>query len=210
MIDSKNIDNLVEKIVEAISNLGCEYRQNQGLILSESDLKCLIYKNIFDLLPQKLPTTDNNITGSPLHTEIPFYDEDDKLRLRPDITILDPRLLSIKHGIGVRIKNGKLTYDKLPSKGFQFGGNAIVIEIKFYKSKSGIQHRNLKTIKKDVKKIFRLRRRCNRHSVGNKIVGIIVIFNKGNKSHKSFHRFLRQYSRKVGLRVIYCKGNFAF
>lgn len=209
-MDSTINDTLIEQIVEAIRSLECEYRQNQGLILSESDLKCLIYKKVSDLLPQKLPTTDDNITCSPLHSEIPFYDESDKLRLRPDITILDPRLLSIKHGISVRIKNGKLTYDKLPSKGFEFGGNAIVIEIKFYKSKSGIQHRNLKTIKKDVEKIFRLRRRSNRHSGDNKIFGIIVIFNKGNKCHKSFRRFLREYSRKVGLRVIYCEGNLVF
>lgn len=209
-MDSTINDTLIEKIVEAIRSLEREYRQNQGLILSESDLKCLIYKKISDLLPQKLPTADDNITGSPLHSEIPFYDENDKLRLRPDITILDPRLMSIKHGISVCFKNGELTYGQLPSKGFEFGGRAIVIEIKFYKSKSGIQYRNMETIKKDVEKISRLRRRDNHHNEDNKIFGMIVIFNKGNKCHKSFHRFLGQYSRKVGLRVIYCEGNVVF
>lgn len=202
-------EDLIRRIVRAISDLEYEYRRNQGLILSEADLECLIFQRLSRLLPNKLPTADDGITGSPLHAEINFFDENGNLRLRPDITILEPKQMSIKRATAFRIKDGRLAYGRLPSKGFEFHGRVIVIEIKFYKSKAGIQPKNIKKIKADIDKILRLRR-LNRPYGDDNIFGIMVVFNKTNRVHSSFHTFLNNYSCMEGLRVVYGTGKVVF
>jgi hypothetical protein len=199
-------EDLIERIVRAISDLEYEYQRNQGLILSEADLECLIFQRLSHLLPNELPTADHGITGSPLHAEISFFDENGSLRLRPDITILEPRQMSIKRVAAFRIKGSRLAYGRLPSKGFEFHGRVIVIEIKFYKSKAGIQPKSIEKIKADIDKFLRLRRR-NRPYGSDNAFGIMVVFNKTNRVHSSFHTFLKDYSRVEGLRVVYGTGN---
>ena len=78
------------------------------------------------------------------------YDEEGKLTLVPDITILDPSGMSVKHGVSIRIKDNRLAYGRLPSKGFEFGGKAIIIEIKFEKSKKGISEYTVQKIREDL------------------------------------------------------------
>ena len=106
-----NGQTLEEKIITEIKNISEEYKSNQGLILSEDDLKCHIFRKLYDLFPNhSIATHDHEITASPLHTEIRFYDEGGKLSLIPDITILDPAGMSIKHGMSIRTKGNRLLW----------------------------------------------------------------------------------------------------
>lgn len=203
--------NLVNRIIAAIRHLENEYQSCQGLILSEDDLKCLIFKKICALIPtNNLPTADSDVTGSVLHTEIPFYDERGRLRLKPDITIFDPRGMSIKHGLSIRIGNNRLAYGKLPSKGFEFGGKAIVIEIKFCKRKQGITAEDTNKIKGDIDKITGLMQRHNRPQADNEILGIMVVFNKTNLVDRSFHLLQPHWVHIENPKFVYGTGNVTY
>jgi len=202
---------LEEKIITEIQNISEEYKSNQGLILSEDDLKCHIFRKIHDLIPNhSVVTHDQEITGSPLHTEIRFYDEDGKLSLIPDITILDPAGMSIKHGMSIRTKGNRLAYGKLPSKGFEFGGKAIVLEIKYEKSKKGISGATVQKIRNDLGKISRLMQRHNRPYGDNNIFGIMVVFNKTNIVDQSFDQLVQYYENSADIKIIYGTGNVIF
>jgi hypothetical protein len=201
---------LEEKIIREIQEIEQEYQNCQGLILSEDDLKCHLFRRIYDLIPShNIRTANREITGSPLHTEIRFYNEEGKLTLIPDITILDPAGMSIKHGMSIRIKDNRLAYGKLPSKGFEFGGKAIVIEIKFEKSKNGIPETTVQKIREDLEKITGLMERPNRPDEDNKIYGIMVVFNKTNSTPQSLHQLFEEY-RSENLAIVYGTGNVSF
>ena len=206
-----NIPTLKDSIISEILNISHEYQKNQGLILSEDDLKCHIFRKIYDLIPDHSMRTHNKgITGSPLHSEIRFYDENGKLSLAPDITIIDPENMSIMHGISVRIKDDRLAYGRLPRKGFEFGGRAIVIEIKFEKSKNGISETTVKKLRDDINKITRLMGRHNRPGEDNIILGIIVIFNKTDKYHQSFEQLVKDHETNDNIKIVYGTGKVNF
>ena len=206
-----NRQTLEEKIITEIESIAVEYKSNQGLILSEDDLKCHIFRKLYNLFPNhSVATHDYEITASPLHTEIRFYDENGKLSLIPDITILDPAGMSIKHGMSIRIKDNRLAYGKLPSKGFEFGGKAIVIEIKYEKTKNGISGATVQKIKNDLDKISRLMQRHNRPQEDNNIFGIMIVFNKTNKVDQSFWQLLQCYQNNADIKIIYGTGDVRF
>ena len=198
--------NLYNSIIQVIEGIETDYQDNQGLLLTEDDFKCQIYKRVSSLMSIREETMDNNIYGSPIHTELPFYDDNDKLTIRPDITIFDPKELSILHGVRIYIKNNKLAYGKLPSKSCEFGGKTIVIEIKFYRGKSGISKKNLLSIEKDIVKILNLLQRHNRPASHNDILGIMVVFNKTDKKNRVLNRLITKYASHSRLRVVYGTG----
>ena len=203
-------DMVKEVVSEKVTCLEEEYKNVQGLILSESDLKCLIYRKLYDCFYNPQSTIDRNIKSIPIHTEIPWYDEKEKLTIRPDITILNPKNISITRGVSIRLKQGKLIYGNLPSKGFEFSGPAVVLEIKFNKNKTGITKSNVKKFQDDVTKMLKLAKRRNRPREDKDVFGILIIFNKTNKYVEEFKRFRDQYSKNPCLHIIYCTGNVAF
>jgi len=205
-----SFDKIKDIVLEQVKDLEQEYQKVQGLILSESDLKCLIYRKIYDSLCTPESTFDKNIQSIPIHTEIPWYDERGKLSIRPDITILNPKNISILHGVSIRVQGGKLIYGKLPSKGFEFSGQAVVVEIKFNKNRAGITKANVEKFQYDVRKILQLAERRNRPREDNDVFGILIIFNKTNKYVEEFKRFLDQYFENQYLHIIYCTGNVEF
>jgi hypothetical protein len=208
----EQVPTLKENIIREIRNLSDEYQKNQGLILSEDDLKCHIFRKIYDLIRHyhRMKTHDSNITGSPLHSEIRFYDEEGKLSLVPDITILDPGGMSIKHGMSVRIMDKRLAYGKLPTKGFEFKGKAIIIEIKFEKSRKGISEATIQKIRIDLGKFDRLIERHNRPDEDNNIFGIMVVFNKTNKCNPLFNQLVQDYETNENVKIVYGTGNVIF
>ncbi len=127
--------------------------------------------------------------------------------MKPDITLFNPRGMSIKHGMSIREKDGKLAFGKLPSKGFEFGGKAIVIELKFIKANSGISAKDVKNIEDDIRKIQRLMVRHNRPEEDNNILGIVGVFNKTNRVIDSFASLLEEFHARRDLRIIYGTGN---
>lgn len=89
---------VIADLERIILRIGNEYRCNQGLILTEDDLGGLIYGRLrsFFLYPRTsnrsglrwyMHTQDRQIKASPVHLEVPWYDAEGKLRVRPDIRI---------------------------------------------------------------------------------------------------------------------------
>src|SRR5690349_10219561 len=127
------------EIISKIEDIERDFQANQGIILTEDDLKCLAFHKFYDLFQHNLPLFNHSIKGSPLHSEIKFFDNNGKLFFRPDITIIKPENYSILHSISdFVIKGDKIIYKATSSKEFEFGGDAIIIEFKFFRGNNGI------------------------------------------------------------------------
>lgn len=176
------------KILEKLTEIEILFQNNQGIILSEDDLKCLLFYKLYDLYDHCLPTFNNEIKGSPLHSELKFFDEQGKLFFRPDILILNPENYSIKHSISdFKISQNRIIYKSTSSKEFEFGGDVIIIELKFCKSKGGIK--TITSFAKDLDKIKKIKLLVEKNSQ-SKVLGLLAIFNKTDKTSNQFEQFI--------------------
>lgn len=192
-------------IEQKIREIGQNYQQAQGLILTEDDLKCLFYERLSQIqsLSNRARTQDRQITASYIHTEVSWYDDNDRLTIKPDITILDPEHLSILHRYGSDLR--------LPSKQFHFVGKAIIIELKFIRNKTGIRLSTVNgPIKKDYNKIQKLFAIFDSQDKPNDLFCYFVIFNKTNIRCKEFDRFIQQHGQSHRHKIIYATGNVVF
>lgn len=188
-------------IEEKIAEIEREYQQIQGLILTEGDLKCLLYGKLSQVrwLAQPTDTEDPGIRANCVHTEVSFYDERGHLAIKPDITILEPQHLSILHGRGYRVR--------LPSKQFQFGGRTIVFELKFIRNKNGINKTMFRKIREDYNKIQRLVATMDSQGMPNDVFCYLVIFNKTNRKCAQFTRLIKEENKESNRhKIIYATG----
>ena len=198
-------DNLLSAINAKIDDLGSEYRQTQGLILTEDDLKCNLYSKLIQIpyLAEPNTTVDNWIKASKVHTELSWFDSVGALSIKPDITILDPENLSLLHAVQSGFN--------LRSKGCHFVGDAIIFELKLSRGRKGFTEKALKSVKDDVAKIKRLYEKID--GDGNKfsLVCYIVFFAKvsveGNNMISDFQAEMAGDSR---FRVLYRSGGVSF
>lgn len=82
-LDNINTGSVFNVISGIISEIEAEYQENQGLILTEDDLKSILYCKLHAIFPDKIATMDPGIYASPLHTEVSFFD---KYQIREIIT----------------------------------------------------------------------------------------------------------------------------
>jgi len=68
-------DKTTARIRTAISEIEDHYQRTKGLILNESDLKCILYSKLFQYFGEEIETLDQNIKSIPLHTEVSFFNE---------------------------------------------------------------------------------------------------------------------------------------
>ena len=106
------------KIIESFAS---EYQVCQGLILTEDDLKCLLFSKILEVLKDnelsRTQTSDQGGTyASPLHSETKLLNNDQKLSIRPDITIVDTSHISLA---------GDTHKSMIGRKGFSIFGSSI-------------------------------------------------------------------------------------
>jgi hypothetical protein len=195
---------IYHNILEKISELELDFQRNQGIILTEYDLQCLIFHKIYDLFTHDQRTFDWNIKGSPLHTEIKFFNENGKLFFRPDITIIKPENYSIIHSIAdFVIKNDKIKYKPTSSKEFEFGGDSMIIELKFCREKQGIT--NINSFKSDLRKIRRIKKLVEKDGV-SKVYGILAIFNKTDRKNIELIDFIDSNEFDNEISVKYYSG----
>ena len=223
MLSIPSVRHTVEGIIAGIER---DYRVTQGLILTEADLKCLIYSTLRDrirspqcwqhhppfshefhdsLLSWKMKTYDDGIFATPIHTELAWYDNNEQLTIRPDITILlNPEELSILHGFGFK--------NKLPAKQYAFRGKAVLLELKFVRYKTGISRGTLKRfIEDDFNKIGLLNERLREITGTNdSIFCYFVIFNKTNVACEEFMDFARRRGEDSWYKIIYATGLVTF
>jgi len=204
---------VIADIERLILIIGDEYRYNQGLILTEDDLAGLIYGRLrsFFLNPHTanksglrwcMRTQDRRIKASPVHLEVPWYDAEGSLRIRPDITILEPNQLSILHRYGDGLR--------LPSKQFEFAGNAIIMELKFVRQKTGITENTMKAIRSDFNKIQDSLVAYENTNLRGRLYCFFIVFNKTDKRCTSFDRHLVEHSGGAWYKYVYCSGRVSF
>lgn len=162
----------VEGIEAAIHELASEFHQTPGLLLTEADMKCYLMAKFARIGNLGIPaaSADEGVRATAVHAEVPWFDEQDQLRLRPDITITDPGALSIRRAMQEGIP--------LPRKGFHFTGNSVVVELKFYRGRDGVRPRAVPVIRQDIETIERLVERGRHLSPGTFLYGIVAVFAK--------------------------------
>jgi len=202
-----SLDFSIRPIIEdKIKEIEDEFQQTQGLILTEDDLKCLLYMKLMEIpkLSKMTRTKDPHIFANSIHTEVSWYDENKKLTIKPDITILEPKNLSILHGC--------YDYDaQLPSKQFEFYGKAIILELKFIRNKTGIRNATLDgPIRKDFEKIERLFERLESQGKPDEVFCYFVIFSKTNTKCRDFDSFIEQNEQSNRHKIIYATGKVHF
>lgn len=201
---------LVNRIIDELKKLEKDFQKYKALILTEDDLKCHIFHRIYSFLHIKSRTMDSDILGSHIHSEVKFYDEHEKLTLVPDITILSPRNTSIYHSVEFKISRSRFhnkKYGELPSKSYEMGGDAIILELKFCRNKNGISESDIKKYKTDLDKIKRLQKIISKKSNGNdKLFGIVIVFNKTNKGKSIFDSFAQKNSQNETIKIMYASG----
>ncbi len=198
-------NDLLSAIDAKIDNLASEYNQVQGLILTEDDLKCNLYCKLIQIpyLAEPDITADSWIKASKVHAELTWFNSVGELRIKPDITILDPRNLSIVRAV----QSG---FD-LPSKGCHFVGDAIIFELKFIRGHGGIAEATLQSVKDDVAKIKRLYEKIE--GDGNKfsLVCYIVFFAKVSvEGSDMISNFQAEMAGDSRFRVFYRSGGVSF
>lgn len=200
------LDFSVKSAIERkIRDIEREYQQTQGLILTEDDLKCVVFERLSQIpnLSERVETEDREISATYVHAEVSWYDVNGHLAIKPDITILDPKRLSILHAYGFNLR--------LPSKQFHFVGKAIVIELKFVRNKTGIRQSTINgPIMRDYKKIQKLFAKLDAQGRPNDLFCYFVIFNKTDIKCKEFDTFIRQYGQSHKHKIIYATGNVVF
>jgi hypothetical protein len=195
---------IFDKILEKLDELELEFQTNQGIILTEYDLQCLVFHKIYGLFDHHQETFNSHIKGSPLHAEIKFFNEKGKLYYRPDITIIKPENYSIIHSIAeFVIKEDKIKYKSTSSKEFEFGGDSIIIELKFCREKTGIT--KIDSFKADLSKIKKIKSLIERDSI-SKVYGIVAIFNKTDKKNGKMHDFINLSESDNDIKIKYYTG----
>ncbi len=198
-----DLDEVVLDIEKAINMIASNYRRVPGLILSEDDLKCALYHKLYPIYSHPFHTLDRDVLATALHTETPWYDRQNLLTLRPDLSIIDPRQLSILHGIGEHTRrSGNIGY-RLPSKGFEFGGEAVAIEIKFVRSMSGISRRHILSFQEDIDKMQDLCERHNRNSRKPGVKGVLVIFSKTRRGVELINVLASRNASLRDIKILY-------
>lgn len=203
------LDFSVRTVIEQkITEIEKEYQRTQGLILTEDDLKSLLYSKLMEVpqLSRRIKTQDQWIYANSIHTEVSWYDRNHKLTIKPDITILEPEHLSILHR-----HDGYGTKRPLPSKQFEFNGKAIIFELKFIRNKTGITPRTFNgPIMKDYRKIQRLFAKLDAQGAPDNIFCYFVIFNKTNVKCREFDTFIQQNRESSRHKIIYATGHVRF
>ncbi len=194
-------DDLLLAIDAKINDLGSEYSQVQGLFLTEDDLKCNLYSKLVQIphLAEPEITADAWIKASKVHAELSWFNGDEKLRTIPDITILDPKNLSIIHAV-------QPGFD-LPNKQCHFVGDAIIFELKFIRDNEGITKKTLRSVKKDVAKAKRLYNKIADDGNRFSLVCYIVFFAKVSLEDDSvIQHFQAEMATDNRFRVFYKSG----
>jgi len=131
--------------------------------------------------------------------------ENNKLVFIPDIVLIDPKSLSILNSRSFKVNIKEI--NRLPSKGYVFGGDSIIIELKFCRNKSGITNSNISSYKRDIQKIRQIQNEVKRRTNNQrKVYGFFVVFNKTEKKHGKFTKFYKDTNSERDIEIIYKSG----
>jgi hypothetical protein len=203
---------LRRRIEQSVAKLSLDFCFAPDSILTEYDLRCRLDRLIS--LPSRLrpwsATSDRLIPMYQIHHDLSWFDENDELRLRPDVTILEPEHLRFRGGD----RRGTFDYfsgggqicgreTRLPSKQSEFAGRAITIELKF--ARNGINRAMASLIIRDFQKMMRLFRILDERGEGEDVFSYLVILNRIQQPpwQTSLAKFLKDNQSGRRHRIIY-------
>jgi len=176
---------LTRQIERCISRLSVQHRLEPASVLTEYDLKSQLHQLLNYLPPCRKPglTPRQRLPRVSVHSDLSWFDEDGLLRIRPDITMLEPEHLQLPDwtsrcvldpfsGCGYPFPRGR----RLPSKQFAFSGDTITLELKF--ARNGIDNAMARLIRKDFQKMNRLFQILDDRGEGDSNFSYLVIFNR--------------------------------
>lgn len=108
-MNSVNNIELRKEVEKKIDEIGEFYYENKAVILTETDLQCILYNKLLEITSlSRLVKTANieNIKTHYVHTEISWFDNDGKLTMKPDISLIDPSKMTIESGGKIKIEKG--------------------------------------------------------------------------------------------------------
>lgn len=193
---TENHEILKSQIEKKIDDIEEYYNNYKGVILTETDLQCIMYQKLLEIEQlSRIEQTNNreDIKTHCVHTKISWSDSEGKITIEPDISLVKPLNLTIDHDIKDLTK---------PTKEAHFTEGGIIFKLKFNKYKSSV--RLLDEIKKDFTKFRRLKQ------INNKIFCYFVVFNKTNYIHKELEKFLQNNLSSDTHKIIYKTGNINY
>lgn len=145
------MENLNSLIEEKIKNILEDFKQYPDKYLTESNVRCALVNKLAEIPDiSNLQDTEDNSKSIPIHTEVRWYGQSGRLKLRSDIVILDTKTL--------RVRNG---FFKLPSKGYAFNKPKAIIEIKLRRPNGKSKNAFIKEITKDLEKLKNIKDEVN-------------------------------------------------
>lgn len=196
---------LKKEIEKRIDIVWKKFKNSKGIILTESDLKCLLFNEFMGIekLSEDIQTQDSHIWANALHTEISWYDKNGKLTITPDISIVEPENLSILHGMESRIST-------LPRKQYSFGGNAVIFELKFNRTKRLSKSTMLREIEYDYNKIQGLFEKLRNEGNPGRVFCYFVIFTKTSDYCNEFNEFIQEHKESENHKFIIKSAELTF
>ncbi|GHV37598.1 hypothetical protein FACS1894187_14740 [Synergistales bacterium] len=204
--------NKIKKIIDAV---GKEYHDNPANILTESDLKCLLYSKLISSPKFKKAelTADGEIKGVCVHTEAPWLDEEGHLAIRPDMCILQMDHLSIinfERYVNVPKNRDFPVRRRDLAKQFSFWGKSIIFELKFCRYINGLTRSFVEGIRKDYEKIEKLYEFQKSRGYLDDVYCFFVVFNKTDRKDPSFDKLVDEIAKgnyRKHLCIVYKTGN---
>src|SRR3989338_1139987 len=98
-------DALKKVIDSSIENLKRNFKEHPGIFLSESDMKCHLFRSLseYDEIFNPKKSRHDDRFSVDLHTEIRWYGQSKKLRLLSDLVVLDAEDLRTTEVEGLKL-----------------------------------------------------------------------------------------------------------
>ncbi len=160
-----------------------------------------------------------------VHTEISWFDENGKLTIRPDITIIEPEHLTMQQlntlsscegyprfrGRWNQANDPVFPRSSFPSKEFQFEGKAITFELKLARDRDieiGERPFRFDKLSMGYGQIRRLFNVLDNRGQGDDIFSYLVFFSKTPINTPGFYNYLNQHGESYRHKII-CKSRVA-
>ncbi|MGO9272070.1 MAG: hypothetical protein ACLQOO_17700 [Terriglobia bacterium] len=203
--ENVDMDELRPQIERIIGRLEDDYRRAPGTILTEGDLKCVLFSRLAAELSREheQPTLDR-VPGTMVHAEVRWLTRENKLLRAPDITILDPKNLSIFQELSMFLRGeprGPL------SKEFSFSGEAIIFELKFARGRWGVTPKVVRKVREDLEKVTEMFKKLDERGASNQLYCYFVIFSQVNRCVPEFDRLLGEIRQRARCCPIFGTAN---
>jgi hypothetical protein len=114
----------IQTVISCIKEIQNDFNNNKGLLLTEGDLECELYRRLNNkpIFSKRLKCINSEWRTGFIHSQVTWFKPDRESGFEVDLTLLNPSKLDIQ------------TFElaqQYPNKGFFYDGEAVAIELKF-------------------------------------------------------------------------------